>query len=135
MSELYDSYKQSLLDGDGFVDFDADTIKVALVNVATDYTFSAAHDFLDDVTVYSGTTPQTVTNVTVTDGKFDHDPVTFADVAADGAKTVAALVYYKDTGDPGTSPLVAYVDGFTPILPNGGDITHTPHAVDGVFAF
>jgi hypothetical protein len=35
------------------------------------------------------------------------------------------VVIYKDTGVPGTSPLIAYIDTITgfPLVTNGGDIT------------
>jgi hypothetical protein len=39
-----------------------------------------------------------------------------------------AIVYYKDTGTAGTSPLIAYIDTATglPVTPNGGDINIIP---------
>ncbi len=124
-SALYPSYKESALSQNPSVDMDTDTIKVALVNTTTDYTYSAAHDFLDDVTTYSGTTDQTLGSKTVTDGVFDAANSTFTAVAISGTKDVEALVIYKDTGSAATSPLIAYIDGFTAVTPNGGDITIT----------
>lgn len=122
---MYNKAKQSLLSQSPSIDLDTDTIKVALINVSADYTFNAAHDFLDDVTRYAGTTDQALASKTVTDGVFDAADVTFTAVAISGTKTVAALVIYKDTGVAGTSPLIAYIDGFTAVTPNGGDITIT----------
>lgn len=45
-------------------------------------------------------------------------------VAAD-ARSLGAIVVYKDTGSPFTSPLIAYIDVATglPIIPSGGDIS------------
>jgi hypothetical protein len=107
------------------------TVKVALVDTDT-YTYSAAHDFLDDLSGVVGTA-QTIGNTTVTGGVFDGDNVTFSAVTGD---SVEALVIYIDTGDSATSRLVAYIDtGQTglPVTPNGGDISVTWSA-SGIFA-
>lgn len=127
---IYPLYKQALLDQDANSDLDDGTTKVALVDTGT-YTYSAAHDFLDDLSGVVGTA-QTIANTTVTTGLFDGDNVTFT--AVSGA-TVEALVIYIDTGTPATSRLVAYIDtGQTnlPVTPNGGDITITWNA-SGIF--
>lgn len=118
---LYPSFKQLLLGGD--IDLAADTIKVALVDTGT-YTYSAAHDFYNDVSGVVGT-PQTLGSKTITNGVFDAADVTFT--AVSGA-TVEAFIIYKDTGDAATSPLIAYFDSASsglPVTPNGGDITIT----------
>lgn len=124
-SALYPKYKESALSQNPSVDMDTDTIKVALVNTTTDYTYSSAHQYLSSVTTYSGTTDQTLGTKTVTNGTFDAANATFSSVAIDGSKDVEALVIYKDTGSAATSPLIAYIDGFTAVTPNGGDITVT----------
>lgn len=119
---VYPKYLEALLDASSNVDLNDGTVKVALVDTGT-YTYSAAHDFYDDVSAAVVGTPQTINNTTVTNGLFDGDDVTFS--AVTGA-TVEALVIYIDTGTPGTSRLVAYIDtGVTglPITPSGGDIT------------
>ena len=132
-SVLYPTFKEALLTQNPSVDLDTDTIKVTLVNTSTDYTYSAAHDYFDDVTDYTGVTPQTLSNKTTTSGVFDNTADhTFSSVAIDGSKTVDALVVYKDTGTASTSPLIAYFDGFTAVTPNGGDITVTWNA-SGLF--
>ena len=128
---IYPLYKQALLDGSANIDVNDGTVKVALVDAGT-YTYSAAHDFLDDLSGVVGTA-QTIANTTVANGVFDGDNVTFT--AVTGA-TVEALVIYIDTGTPSTSRLVAYIDtGQTglPVTPNGGDITITWNA-SGIFA-
>lgn len=124
-SALYPLFKQSLLSQSPSVDLDTDTIKVALVNVSTDYTYSAAHQYKSSVTSYAGTTDQTLGTVSITSGVFDAADSTYTSVAISGAKTVQALVIYKDTGVAATSPLIAYIDGFAAITPNGGNITVT----------
>lgn len=124
-SALYPKFKEALLTQSPAIDLDSDTIKVALVNTSTDYTYSATHQFKSSVTSYSGTTDQTLASVTATNGVFDAADVTFSAVAVSGTKTAAAVVIYKDTGSPATSPLIAYIDGFTAVTPNGGNITLT----------
>lgn len=122
-SALYPKAKESFLSQNPSIDIDSDTIKVALVNTGTDYTYSSAHQYYSSVTHYSGTTDQTLGSKTVTNGVFDAADATFTAVAIDGSKTVSAVVIYKDTGVAATSPLIAYIDGFTAITPNTGDIT------------
>lgn len=105
-----------------------DTIKVALLNVTTDNSggFNSAHNYLDDVVRYSGTTDQTLASKTITSGSFNAAAASFTSVAVDGSKQVQALVLYKDVlGQTANSPLIAYIDGFTSVLPNGGNITVT----------
>lgn len=124
-SAIYPKAKESFLSQNPSIDLDTDTIKVALVNTSTDYTYSAAHQYKSSVTSYSGTTDQTLGTKTITSGVFDAADSTFTAVAISGTKTVQALVIYKDTGVAGTSPLIAYIDGFTAVTPNGGDIIVT----------
>lgn len=126
-SALYPKFKQFLLSQNPSIDLDTDTIKVTLVNLATDYTYNSAHDYLDDVTRSWSTFDETLSAKTVTDGVFNNtSDTTFSAVTASGSKTVGALVIYKDNnGTASSSPLIAYIDGFTPITPNGGDITVT----------
>lgn len=124
-SAVYPLAKQSFISQSPSIDMDTDTIKVALVNTSTDYTYSSAHQYLSSVTTYSGTTDQTLSSITVTNGVFDAADATFTSVAISGTKTVQALVIYKSTGTASTSPLVAYIDGFTAVTPNGGNITVT----------
>lgn len=105
-------------------------MKVALIDTGT-YTYSAAHDFYNDLSGVVGT-PQTIANTTVTTGLFDGDNVTFTAVTGN---PVGALVIYIDTGNVATSRLVAYIDTSVtglPVTPNGGDITVTWHA-SGIF--
>lgn len=124
---VYPKYKQALLDGDTNIDVNDGTVKAALVDTGT-YTYSALHDFYDDVSAAVIGTPQTIANTTVTDGLLDGDNVTFTAVSGN---SVEAIVIYIDTGVAGTSRLVAYLDtGVTglPVTPNGGDITITWNA-------
>lgn len=121
-SALYPLFKQALLTQSPAVILSSDTIKVAAVDKTADYTYSAAHQYKSSVTSYSGSTDQTLANKTTTTGLFDADDITYTALSQSSTKTVGALVIYKDTGSAATSPLIAYIDGFTAITPNGGDI-------------
>lgn len=116
---IYPLAKQEMLKGN--LNMSSGTVKVALVDTGT-YTYSAAHQYLSSLTGVVGT-PQTLGTKTFTAGLFTAAGVTFP--AVTGA-SVEALVIYIDTGTPGTSQLIAYIDsGVTnlPVQPNGGDIT------------
>lgn len=101
----------------------SDTIKVRLVRTSG-YTFSQAHQYISDVTaaiVTDVTLGSKATNGAGSDpGSFDAADATFTAVPSGAA--IDALVIYKDTGVSTTSPLIAYIDGFS-VTPNGGDIT------------
>lgn len=115
---LYNQAKQRLLRAQ--LDLGSAPLKAALVS--TNYTYSAAHSFFSDIGSNIVGTPQPLNNVTTTNGVFDADDVTFPTIA--GGSTVGSVVIYNDTGVPGTSVLVAYIDqvvGF-PATTNGGDI-------------
>lgn len=128
---MYDKGVEKIMKGE--IDLDADTIKVALVDTGT-YTFSQTHEFYSSVSAGVVGTPQAIANKTVGSAgakTFDGDNVTFS--AVSGA-TVEAFVVYKDTGNPATSPLIAYFDTATglPVTPNGGDINMAFNA-SGIF--
>lgn len=118
---LYDKGREKFLKGE--ISWNADNIKVVLVDAA-DYTVNlSTHEFLSDVT--SGGRVATSGNLaskTTTAGVADAADVTFSAVTGDVSE---ALVIYKDTGSAATSPLIAYIDTATglPVTPNGGDIT------------
>ena len=122
---VYPKYKELLLGTQTASSLTAGTVKVALIDTA-DVSYNAAHDFYDDISAGVVGTPQTIGTVTVTNGLFDGDNVTFSAVTGDPCE---ALVIYIDTaGGASTDPLVAWIDtGVTglPVTPNGGDITIT----------
>lgn len=107
---------------------------VALIDTGT-YTYSAAHDFYNDLSGVVGT-DQRITTPTfgsVSQGTFDGDNVTFTAVSGN---SVEALVYYrKNSGANTTWRLVMYQDTSVtglPVTPNGGDIVVTFNA-SGIF--
>lgn len=126
-SALYPSFKQLLLGGD--IDLAVDDVRAILVDTV-DYTYSSAHDMLDDVP--SGArvaTSGALGSKTVASGVFDAADVTYSAVTGD---SVEAIVLYKHTGTESTSPLIAYIDGVS-VTPNGGDISVAWNA-SGIFA-
>lgn len=118
---IYPLAKQSLLSQTPSIDFDTDTIKVALVTGA--YTYSASHQYYSSVSASVVGTPATLTNKTVTEGVFDADDATFTSVTGN---QVTKILVFKDTGTASNSPLIALFDSAAaglPITPNGGNIT------------
>lgn len=125
---LVNEFRRSLLAAD--IDPLADNLKVVLLD--SGYTFSAAHDNLDDVG--AGTrvaTSSNLANKTGTDGYLNSDDVVFSAVAA--GDTVTQLYLYKDSGSEATSKLIAFYDtnasaAAISVATNGGDITVAPHS-------
>lgn len=117
---LYPKYKQLLL-GAG-LNLTSLDVKAILVD-GSDYSYSAAHDFLDDVPGGAiVATSGNFANKTVALGVFDADDITFSSVSGDQSEI---LIIYRDSGSPATSELIAYLDtGITgiPVTPGGGDI-------------
>lgn len=135
---LYVAYRNGVLGSHAtYVDLDADTIKVALIDHGTDTPVVATDDFYNDISaglvgsLSSALTTKTIG--TVAAGVFDADNVTFTAVSGNSVESVNIL---KDTGNAATSNLIAYFDTGTglPVTPNGGDITVTWNA-SGIFTF
>lgn len=128
---VFPIYKTALLDGSSNADLDNDTVNdgpyVALVDTGT-YTYSAAHDFYNDLSGVVGT-DQRISTPTVALGLFDGDNVTFT--AVSGASVEALVIYRHNAGANTTWRLVAFIDTSVtglPVTPNGGDITITWNA-------
>lgn len=121
---LYPKWKEAILNGGTNVALSG-TVKATLVDLA-DYTYSAAHDFIDDVPVAARVATVTLSaGKTYTNGLFDANDVTFPTVTGDPSE---ALIIWIDTTVESTSRLVAFFDtGVTglPVTPNGGDINIT----------
>lgn len=102
------------------INFPADTIKAALVS--SGYTFSAAHEFASDLGTLVGS-PVTLDSKSIAGGVFDAADVAFGALAA--GSTVKAVVLFKDSGNPSTSPLLCYFDEVTgfPFATNGAAVS------------
>src|SRR5512146_990712 len=127
-SAVYPKAKQSFISQSPALDLDTDTIKARLVRTSA-YTYNSAHQFASSLPA-ALVTDQSLGSRTVTNGVFAAANAVFPSVPAGAA--IDALVIFKDTGDPATSPLVAYLDGFS-ATPNGGDVTVQWNA-SGIFA-
>ena len=130
---IYPEWKEMLLDLTSGSDFNSGNVKAVLVDGA-DYTYSSAHDFLDDVAAGARVaTSGNLASKTIANGTADCADFSFTAVTGDPSEI---LIIYIDSGSAATSPLVAYYDtgvtGF-PVTPNGGDITVTVNA-SGLFA-
>lgn len=122
MSAIYTAARTAILKAD--VDFDVDTIKIALAGET--FVFDDTHVHLADITGLLPATPVIVGVNAVEGGRVLVDDVTFD--AVGGTDHVRALVAYHDSGTPATSPLLCAIDGRADtvpldIVPNGGDLT------------
>jgi len=122
---VYNSAKTDLLNAN--VDYDNDTIKVALVT--SSYTPNVdSHEFFSDITNEASGTGYTAGGETLTgkqitqdntdnEGVFDAEDVTWASSTI----TARGAVIYKSTGTPSTSNLICYVDFGTDKSSSAGD--------------
>lgn len=102
----------------GSINWGTDSIKAALA--PNSYSYDAGDEFLAAV----GTPLKIVTlgNRSVTNGVFDADDADFGALAGPGV--AGAVVLFKDTSDPATSPLLAHINGVAgfPYTLNGGGL-------------
>lgn len=117
-SALFNKAKESFLSQNPSIDMDSDTIKISFGRTSA-YTFAATDQFKSSVTTVVDA-DSALASRTITNGVFDAADALFTAVAA-GAAFDFALIW-KDTGVAGTSPVIAYIDGFS-VTPNGGNIT------------
>lgn len=135
---IYPIYKTALMSASSNVSLTVnDTTDgpfCALIDTGT-YTYSAAHDFYNDLSGVVGT-DQRIASPTVGSvaaGVFDGADLTYT--AVSGASVEALVIYRKNAGANTTWRLVAFIDtGVTglPVTPNGGDISVTWNA-SGIF--
>lgn len=122
---LYPKWKEFLL-----AELLSANVKIVLIDTSA-YTYSTAHDFLDDIPVGARiATSGNLASKTATNGTFDAADISIAGVT--GA-TVEAIAYYIDTGNAATSRIVFYDDTLTGLVytPNGGqaNITFNPSGI------
>ena len=119
---LYAKGKEKILSAS--INLPSDTIKASLLS--SSYTANLSTDeFWSTISANLLNSSQTLGSKSVTAGVFDAADVTFTAVTS--GSTVKAVVIWRDTGTPSTSPLLVYIDTITgfPLATNGGDITVT----------
>lgn len=107
----------------GSLDWDGDTVKAVLVDKAAYTPAPAVDEFLSAIPAGERVAiSPALTGKTITAGVADVEDVTFP--AANG-DSVEAIVLFKYTGDPPTSPLIAFIDDAVglPFTPSGSDVT------------
>jgi hypothetical protein len=127
-SGIYNKFKQFVVDNttNGRIDWDTDTIKVALVTSTYTPNFDT-HDFFDDITnevsgtgytAGGATLASPVVTLDTTNDRVDTD---FADTQwTSSTITARGAVIYKSTGTASTSPLFAYLDFTTDQISSNG---------------
>lgn len=128
---LYPSAKQLFISSG--LNLSSLAIKVILSDSA-DYTYSSAHDFLDDVAAVARVaTSANLASKTVTNGTFDAADVTLSSVSGDVSEQI---IGYYDSGTESTSSLIFFFDSSisgAPVTPNGGNIVIQWNA-SGIFS-
>lgn len=132
---VYPEYKEFLLGASANVSLNVDDATdgpfCALVDTGT-YTYSAAHDFYNDLSGIVGT-DQRITSPTIVNGTFDGSDLTFT--AVTGNSVEALVLYRHNSGANTTWKLAVYLDTSVtglPVTPNGGNIAVTWNA-SGIF--
>ena len=129
-SVVYPKFKEGILQGTW--NLSSAVVRGVLIDTGT-YTYSAAHDFYNDLSGVVATESGALTTKTFTNGTFDADNITFT--AATGVNA-EAIVLFVDTGNAATDALICYIDSASsglPVLPNGGDIVIAWNA-SGIFS-
>lgn len=129
-SAVYPTFKAGILQGTW--NLSSAVVRAVLIDTGT-YTYSAAHDFYNDLSGVVGTESAAMDGKTFTSGTFDANNVTFSAVTGN---TVEAIVLFVDTGNAATDALICYVDSASsglPVTPNGGDIVVAWNA-SGIFS-
>lgn len=124
------------------IDLDTDTIKVMIVT--STYTFSDAHDFINDASANEVTgTGYTaggtaISGVTLAlDGavvEWVHNDIAWAQNAA-GFANGRSYIWYKDTGTPSTSPVIMCMTEAADFGNVAGSLTLDGSATTGVLNF
>jgi hypothetical protein len=108
----------------------SDDIRAVLADAA-DYTYSSAHDFLDDVPSGARVATVALSSKTWVNGVLDSADFAWTGVTGDQSEQI--LLYNHDGNGAGADSarqLIAFYDtGMTgmPVTPNGGDINGTVH--------
>lgn len=116
-NRIYHPAAERILSGQ--LDFSTGDYRFLLVD--SSYTFNAAHEFVDDITGVIATS-NPLTGLSVTNGNFDFDDVTFTTVSG---PTGAALILRGPGASNASRPVIIYLDtNITglPVTPGGNDV-------------
>lgn len=125
---IYPLFKQALLNKEH--DLNTDEIHALLVDGA-DYSYSAAHDYVDDVAAGARVSSfGPLLSPTITTGAFDAADFAFSSVTGDQAEIIILYNHGMSGADTGRGLIAYYDTGITgmPVTPNGGDINCTVHS-------
>ena len=135
---VYPQFKLKQNNGNA-IDLDTDTIKVMIVTSA--YTYSAAHDFINDANAdeVSGTNytagGTAISGVTLAlDGnnaEWIHDDIVWAQSGA-GFANGRTFIWYLDTGNAATSKVIQYMSEASDFGNVAGPLTLDGSATTGV---
>ena len=117
---MYDRGRQGFLAGE--IDWDADTIKLVLIDEADDTPSASGDNALSDRAAPSRVAISSAfASKTTTAGVADAADVTLSTVTGDPSESIDI---YKDSGTESTSYMIVNVNTATglPVTPNGGDI-------------
>ena len=122
MAHIYDNARQYFASGS--INLATATIGVTLVNT-TLYTFSAAHDFLNDIPTAAIIATSSLTNVAVASGRLDADNLNISAVAVNSV--INGMVLFVSATDSSKAPLLFIQSEGTgfPLTPDGGTVTIT----------
>jgi len=118
---VYPKYLEALHAG-GNIDLASADVRAILVDLA-DYTYNAAHDFLNDVpSAARVAVTASLTGKTLTNGTFDCADSLFPNVSGDPSEAI--IFYIHDGGDDTARRLISFHDTGTglPVTPNGATI-------------
>lgn len=130
---IYPKFKEALLSGANNISLTDETVVVSLVD-SEEITYSSSHEYYSDLNANGIIASANLENVTVTDGVFDADDVSFISVA-NTADQAEALLFWIDTSDANTSRVVAWLDtnvSGLPITPDNSNVDVT-WSTSGIF--
>jgi hypothetical protein len=125
---LYNPFKQTVLGAAH--DLDTHGVRAILIDSA-DYTFSASHDFLDDVAGGARVaTSGDLTSPTLTSGTFDTADFSWTSVTGDQSEAIILYNHGMGGSDAARGLIAFYDTSITgmPVTPNGGNINVTVNA-------
>lgn len=109
---MYDKGREGFLDGS--IDWDTDDVRACLVR--STYTFSASHDYMDDISGsgYDNGRTAALSGKSVTSGVADASDTS---LTATSAVACNAIVVYKYNAADASARLICYIDTVTSGLP------------------